>query len=242
MKIFAAGVDKTTLDYLRQQGIVADEAEGIERPEEINDCLTDDHDALVMDISRYGWSFYVARYIRTKHLMPVIGISKGSQGMPWSEERAHWLEQGGDDYLRGPPNPRELGAVLRAFTRRTKQVLVDFREYEHEGAHLRVDLGTQRVTVNGVAVHLTAKERMMVATLAAHNGRVVSKDKFLSSLYLHEQDVPEVKIIDVFICKIRKKFGAVHPAAESLIQTVWGTGYTLSIPPPIAQAEPAKVA
>ncbi len=92
-----------------------------------------------------------------------------------------------------------------------------------------IDFNQRCVFVNGRSAELTAKEFDVVELLALRRGKVLSKENFLNYLYggLNE---PEVKIIDVFICKLRKKLA--HLGASDLITTVRGKGYVLRDTPP----------
>ncbi len=92
---------------------------------------------------------------------------------------------------------------------------------------LNLNLGSREVTVDGRAVHLTGKEYAILELLALRKGVVMTKEAFLNHLY-GGIDEPEVKIIDVFICKLRKKLA--QAGATDLIGTVWGRGYVLRDP------------
>jgi two-component system cell cycle response regulator CtrA len=86
------------------------------------------------------------------------------------------------------------------------------------------------ITFDGEMIHFTSKERMVVFELADHFGQIRSKDQILNALYyLTPEDEPELKIIDVFICKARKKLDNLDPHLNlgTVIQTVWGRGYRL---------------
>ncbi len=98
-----------------------------------------------------------------------------------------------------------------------------------------IDFNQRCVFVNGVSAELTAKEFDVVELLALRRGKVLSKENFLNYLYggLNE---PEVKIIDVFICKLRKKLASL--GASDLITTVRGKGYVLRDAPPAQPAAP----
>ena len=91
------------------------------------------------------------------------------------------------------------------------------------------------VEVEGKTVHLTGKEYQMLELLSLRKGTTLTKEMFLNHLY-GGMDEPEFKIIDVFICKLRKKI-AQATDNENYIQTVWGRGYVLKYPEP--QQQPA---
>jgi len=90
---------------------------------------------------------------------------------------------------------------------------------------LKVNLDTKAVEVNGQRVHLTTKEYEMLELLWLRKGTTLTKEMFLNHLY-GGMDEPELKIIDVFICKLRKKLQAAN-GGRPYIETVWGRGYVL---------------
>jgi two-component system, cell cycle response regulator CtrA len=94
-----------------------------------------------------------------------------------------------------------------------------------EKGELRLNLDTKTVEVNGQRVHLTSKEYQMLELLSLHKGTTVSKEMFLNHLY-GGMDEPELKIFDVFICKLRKKLQAAT-GGSNYIETIWGRGYAL---------------
>ena len=84
------------------------------------------------------------------------------------------------------------------------------------------------VEVDGARVHLTGKEYAMLELLSLRKGNTLTKEMILNHLY-GGMDEPEMKIIDVFICKLRKKLG-VACGGDNYIETVWGRGYALQDP------------
>jgi two-component system cell cycle response regulator CtrA len=91
-----------------------------------------------------------------------------------------------------------------------------------------VNLDAKTVEVAGQSVHLTGKEYQMLELLSLRKGTTLTKEMFLNHLY-GGMDEPELKIIDVFICKLRKKL-AEATAGQNYIETVWGRGYVLRDP------------
>src|SRR5205085_2469813 len=81
-------------------------------------------------------------------------------------------------------------------------------------------LDAKTVEVNGIRVHLTGKEYQMLELLSLRKGTTLTKEMFLNHLY-GGMDEPELKIIDVFICKLRKKL-AVATNGKHHIETDWG--------------------
>jgi two-component system, cell cycle response regulator CtrA len=93
---------------------------------------------------------------------------------------------------------------------------------------LTVNLETRVVSVDGRPVHLTGKEYRILELLSRRKGTTLTKEMFLDHLY-GGMDEPEIKIIDVFICKLRKKL-AQATGGSHYIETVWGRGYVLREP------------
>ena len=100
---------------------------------------------------------------------------------------------------------------------------------------INVNLDAKTVDVDGKTVHLTGKEYQMLELLSLRKGTTLTKEMFLNHLY-GGMDEPELKIIDVFICKLRKKL-AEATEGENYIETVWGRGYVLRDPEPAASGE-----
>ena len=121
-------------------------------------------------------------------------------------------------------------ARIHAIVRRSKghaQSLI-------ETGDLVINLDSKSVEVSGTRVHLTGKEYQMLELLALRKGTTLSKEMFLNNLY-GGIDEPELKIIDVFMCKLRKKL-ANASGGKDYIETVWGRGYILRDPADEAQA------
>src|SRR6516165_7571265 len=93
---------------------------------------------------------------------------------------------------------------------------------------LVVNLDTRVVSVNEKPVHLTGKEYGILELLSRRKGTTLTKEMFLDHLY-GGMDEPEIKIIDVFVCKLRKKL-AQATGSKHYIETVWGRGYVLRDP------------
>jgi two-component system cell cycle response regulator CtrA len=127
--------------------------------------------------------------------------------------------------LTKPFHKDELVARIYAIVRRSKghaQSVINI-------ANLCVNLDTKMVEINGSRVHVTGKEYLMLELLAIRKGSTLTKEMFLSHLY-GGMDEPEMKIIDVFICKLRKKL-ANASGGKDYIETVWGRGYVMREPP-----------
>jgi len=98
---------------------------------------------------------------------------------------------------------------------------------------LVVDLNTRGVSVGDKRVHLTGKEYGILELLSLRKGTTVTKEMFLNHLY-HGVHEPELKIIDVFVSKLRKKLAHARGGNHYCIETIWGRGYVLRDPAPPA--------
>ncbi|MCH7944246.1 MAG: winged helix-turn-helix transcriptional regulator, partial [Proteobacteria bacterium] len=106
-------------------------------------------------------------------------------------------------------------------------------------AKLAVNLDAHSVEIDGKPLHLTGKEYGILELLSLRKGTTLTKEMFLNHLY-GGMDEPELKIIDVFICKLRKKLSAAT-GGDNYIETVWGRGYVLRDPEPaIDEQEPLR--
>ena len=182
-----------------------------------------DYDIILLDLNLPDISGYeVLRSLRSaKVVTPVLILS----GLASIEDKIRGLGLGADDYLSKPFHKDELIARIHALVRRSKghaQSVITVGD-------LIVNLETRDVEVRGQKLHLTAKEYQILALLALRRGSTLTKEMFLNHLYGGLDDEPDAKIIDVFICKLRKKL-ANASGGQDYIETVWGRGYALREP------------
>ena len=164
----------------------------------------------------------VLRSIRSSGIKtPVLVLS----AIELAHKKVECLSYGADDYVNKPFNAEELVARVNAIVRRSK----GHAESLVTVGKMAIDLNTKIVTVAGKTLPLTAKEYALMELLALKKGSTVSKEQFLNHLY-NGMDEPEVKIIDVFFCKIRAKIKELS-GGEDYITTVWGRGYILQEAP-----------
>ncbi len=181
-----------------------------------------DYDIILLDLNLPDMSGYdVLRTLRIAKVKTPILILSGLAGI---EDKVKGLGSGADDYLPKPFHKDELVARIHAIVRRSKG---------HAEAHVQcgdlvVYIDRKQVEVGGARVNLTGKEYQMLELLALRLGSTLTKEMFLNHLY-GGMDEPELKIIDVFICKLRKKL-ANASQGKNYIETVWGRGYVLRTP------------
>jgi two-component system cell cycle response regulator CtrA len=191
-----------------------------------------DYDIILLDLNLPDMSGYeVLRTLRVARVKTPILILSGLAGI---EDKVRGLGFGADDYLTKPFHKDELIARIQAIVRRSK----GHAQSVIETGELLVNLDQKTVEVEGQRVHLTGKEYQMLELLSLRKGTTLTKEMFLNHLY-GGMDEPELKIIDVFICKLRKKL-AQATKGDHFIETVWGRGYVLRDPDPrAANAEQA---
>lgn len=180
-----------------------------------------DYDIILLDLNLPDMSGYeVLRTLRVAKIKTPILILSGLAGI---EDKVRGLGYGADDYMTKPFHKDELVARIHSIVRRSKghaQSVINTGD-------LTVNLDTKTVEVASQRVHLTGKEYQMLELLALRKGTTLTKEMFLNHLY-GGMDEPELKIIDVFICKLRKKLAA--STGNNYIETVWGRGYVLREP------------
>lgn len=183
-----------------------------------------DYDLILLDLVLPDINGHdVLRQLRVARIDTPILILSGETD---TENKMRWFGSGADDYLTKPFHREELIARIHAIIRRSKghsQSIIKTGDIE-------VNLDGKTVEVRGNTVHLTGKEYQILELLSLRKGTTLTKEMFLNHLY-GGMDEPELKIIDVFICKLRKKLSEAT-GRENHIETVWGRGYVLRDPKP----------
>jgi len=188
-----------------------------------------DYDIIILDLMLPDIDGYeVLRRLRAARVRtPILILS----GLGELDHKLKGLGFGADDFLTKPFDRRELIARIQAIVRRSK----GHSESTIRTGKLIVNLDSRIVTIDDHPVHLTAKEYGILELLSLRKGTTLTKEMFLNHLY-GGMDEPELKIIDVFICKLRKKLSTAT-GGEHYIETVWGRGYVLRDPVEAATPE-----
>jgi two-component system cell cycle response regulator CtrA len=181
-----------------------------------------DYDIILLDLTLPDMTgFDVLKQLRLARVNTPILILSGNADI---DAKVRGLGFGADDYMTKPFNKDELIARINAIVRRSK----GHAQSVIRTGDIIVNLDAKTVEVNAMRVHLTGKEYQMLELLSLRKGTTLTKEMFLNHLY-GGMDEPELKIIDVFICKLRKKLAAAT-GGEHYIETVWGRGYVLRDP------------
>ena len=181
-----------------------------------------DYDLILLDLNLPDMNGHeVLRQLRIAKVETPILILTGSDD---TDNKLKGFGFGADDYMTKPFHRQELIARIHAIVRRSKghaQSVIATGKFA-------VNLDAKTVEVDDRPVHLTGKEYQMLELLSLRKGTTLTKEMFLNHLY-GGMDEPELKIIDVFICKLRKKLSEAT-GGENYIETVWGRGYVLRDP------------
>jgi len=207
------------VDRLRAEGFVVDAAadgkEGLYRASEfpVDLAIVDlglpemDGIELIATLRRRGLSF------------PILILTARTR---W-QEKVEGLEAGADDYLGKPFHPEEMIARVRALIRRS----AGMSQAELVCGPVSLNTSTQKVTVSGVAVDLTAFEYRVLQYLMLHTGEVISKTELTEHIYEEDHD-RDSNVIEVFVGRLRRK---IDPEDEfKPIETLRGRGYRFSLP------------
>jgi two-component system cell cycle response regulator CtrA len=207
---------------LKQEGFVCDVSDLGEDGLEIGKLY--DYDIILLDLMLPDMDGYevLRRFRSAKVKTPILILS----GLADLDAKIKGLGFGADDYLTKPFDKRELVARIHAIVRRAK----GHSQSTIKTGKLTVNLEARTVDSLGKPLHLTGKEYAILELLSLRKGTTLTKEMFLNHLF-GGIDEPELKIIDVFVCKLRKKLSTACDG-DNYIETVWGRGYVLRDPQP----------
>jgi two-component system cell cycle response regulator CtrA len=215
-----SSVAKSIELMLHSEGFIVDSTDLGEDGLEIGKLY--DYDIIILDLMLPDIDGYeVLRRLRSARVTTPILILSGLSEL---DHKIKGLGVGADDYLTKPFDKRELIARIQAIVRRSK----GHSDSVIRTGRLTVNLDTRTVEVDNSPLHLTGKEYGILELLSLRKGTTLTKEMFLNHLY-GGMDEPELKIIDVFVCKLRKKL-AQATKGDNYIETVWGRGYVLRDP------------
>ncbi len=216
-----ADLNRLLTDALKDAGYVVDSARDGEEGHFLGD--TEPYDAVVLDLGlpEMDGVKVLEKWRKAGRAMPVLILTARDR---WSDKVAGF-DAGADDYVTKPFFTEEVLARIRALLRRA----AGHASSELECGPVRIDTRAARVTVNGQVVKLTSLEYRLLAYLAHHQGKVVSRTELVEHLYDQDFD-RDSNTIEVFIGRLRKKLGV------NVIQTMRGLGYRLAPPSEIEGA------
>ncbi len=215
---------------LRQHGMLCERVESDQQALEYLRLY--EYDVVVLDQHPRDWPCHeVVRRLRIAGCtVPIVIVAEGAT----SQAKAQALNQGADDFITLPCATEELFARIRAVVRRSKghadAVLTA------GAAEFRLD--RREIKVGNKSLPLSRREFMVLELLFLKKGSVVTKTALFNHLYCG-QDEREIKTLDVIVSRLRKKLSVAN--MPTLIETVWGFGYTLRVPHDVAGMEPRPV-
>jgi two-component system response regulator BaeR len=199
-------------DYLVQEGF---EVALLHRGDEVEGWMRENRaDLVLLDLMLPGKSgLEVCKSIRATSDLPIIMVTARVDEI----DRLLGLELGADDYICKPFSPREVVARVKAVLRRSKR-----GDASAKGG-LVLDEASFRAAVGGKDLGLTAVEFELLKVLAAHPGRIYTRDQLMDAMYRDERVVSD-RTVDSHVKKIRRKIADVLPERE-IIHSVYGLGY-----------------
>ncbi len=205
-------------EYLGRFGFAV--ATAVDGREGLRALRADPPDVLVLDVMLPGADgFAICREVRATSGVPIVMLTARGE----IADRVMGLELGADDYLPKPFEPRELVARLKAVLRRGGPASA---EAALQIGALELDPGSRTARLRGRLLELTTAEFELLALLARHRGRVLSRDRILDETRGLDFEAFD-RSIDVLVSRLRHKLGddARRPA---FIRTIWGRGYCLT--------------
>ncbi|MDE1896023.1 MAG: response regulator transcription factor [Rhodospirillales bacterium] len=200
--------------FLRSRMAIVDETND---GEEVLDLVKFyDYDAILLRLSenRLGDLELIRKLRLARVRAPIIAVARSMS----EAIRLRVLQTGADDLIVDALSHEEVFMKVQNLIRRSR----GFHENALRLGQVEINMNAKKIYANGKPVTLTKKEYQIAEILALRKGVVLSKEAILDHLY-GGLDEPNPKIIDVFICKIRKKLQTL--GVEDFIETNWGRGY-----------------
>ncbi len=224
MRVLIIDQDQSIADgikfILREEGHISDHAKTGDAGIELERLC--EYDVIVLDLVLPDMDgFDILHRLRSNGSQTPIVIISATEDM---ETKVESLNLGADDFIEKPFHMKELLARVQSIVRRSQ----GHSSSAIQVGRLKVDLRRNIASINGEMLHVTNKEYAILELLVIRKGVMISKEMFLNHLY-GGIDEPEIKIVDVFMCRLRKKI-AHFTGGDSFIQTVWGRGYMLADP------------
>ena len=194
----------------------------------MSDLATMPTDGMVMDLRDFAEPISLIGQVRRSAgpaaEMVIIALTDNT-----SEVRTRCIDAGADDAISADTDPEEIVARLRAVIRRKAGSSTNSLQV----GPITLDLGAGRVTVNETPIRLTRQEQQLLGTLMRRPNMLVSKESLMQALYPNPDDAAHMKIVDMLVCKIRKKLREAG-VPETHLETVWGQGYRIVAEPVLA--------
>lgn len=185
---------------------------------------------VLIDLAATGCAgFSLCRELRTFSVAYIVMLG----GRDGQEDRRLGLAVGVDEFVDRLSSSRDVIARLQAMLSRPDSAPDDPPPLQRVG-DLAIDLARRTVHVDGAAVHLTQTEFDLLATLASHPSRVVSRPELLRLVW-GTTWTSDDHLIDVHMSNLRRKIGDT-PGSAKYIRTVRGAGYRIVDAPPRGSA------
>lgn len=180
---------------------------------------TSSFDLVILDLTLPGLDgLEVCKEIRKRHSLPII-ISSARTDIT---DKVTALENGADDYLPKPYNPRELQARIMSLLRRQKGMSPTM-QVPQKPKDLVLNEEQRSITLFQKVLILTAAEYGILAYLIKKEGGVISREELIYNIEAIGEDTSN-KSIDVIIGRIRHKLGE-NPKEPKYIHAIRGIGY-----------------
>lgn len=209
---------------LRKEGLQAEVAQSLE--EMYGTLRREEYDlALLTSIGTAAQRNAALVTLReSKHSLPVVVLSREYN----LDAKVEALESGADDYIVQPVHQKELLARMRAVVRRAQGYATSIIQI----GNLSIYSTSKEVRIGETSIHLRPMEFDILEILALRKDKVVTRESLYQYLYAewNLSDQPQMRILDVHVCHIRKTLNAASAPKETYIETVWGQGYILREP------------